>query len=99
VTRRCPTGEHAVAIEARGLTMRFGDFTAVDSVSFRIRARRDLRLPRLQRLRQDHHHEDAHRPAAASEGRPGCSARRWTRDIDTRRRVGYMSQASRSTPS
>ncbi len=29
------------------------------------RARRDLRLPRLQRLRQVHHHEDADRTAAA----------------------------------
>ncbi|WP_146213222.1 ribosome-associated ATPase/putative transporter RbbA [Plasticicumulans acidivorans] len=31
-----PADHHAVAIEARGLTRRFGDFTAVDHVSFRI---------------------------------------------------------------
>ncbi|MBS0337116.1 MAG: ATP-binding cassette domain-containing protein, partial [Proteobacteria bacterium] len=30
-------GEHEIAIEARGLTMRFEDFTAVDHVDFRIR--------------------------------------------------------------
>ena len=59
------------------------------------RARRDLRLPRLQRLRQDHDHEDADRPAAGA-----ARARRWlfgkpvdASDIETRRRVGYMSQA------
>ncbi|MDT3669116.1 MAG: ribosome-associated ATPase/putative transporter RbbA [Aromatoleum sp.] len=31
------TGDEAIAIEARDLTMRFGDFTAVDHVNFRIR--------------------------------------------------------------
>src|SRR5690606_28291113 len=31
-----PTGQREVAIEAQGLTKRFGDFTAVDRVSFRI---------------------------------------------------------------
>ena len=45
------------------------------------RARRDLRLPRLERLRQDHDHEDADRPAAADRRRgalvrtaPRCTA-------------------------
>ena len=32
------------------------------------RARRDLRLRRLERLRQNHDHEDADRPAAATNG-------------------------------
>src|SRR5690606_8725676 len=32
-----PQGETEIAIEARDLTMRFGDFVAVDHVSFRIR--------------------------------------------------------------
>ena len=55
---------------------------------------RDLRLPGLERLRQIHHHEDADRPAAGQRGprlavRPGGRPR----NIDTRRRVGYMSQA------
>jgi len=31
-----PSGQHEIAIEARGLTMRFGDFVAVDSADFRI---------------------------------------------------------------
>ena len=39
------------------------------------RARRDLRLPRLERLRQDHDHEDADRAAAGQRRRrPGSSA-------------------------
>ena len=43
-------------------------------------ARRDLRLPRLQRLRQDDDDEDADRPVAAERGGgPGCSGRRSTR--------------------
>ena len=62
------------AIEAHDLTMRFGDFIAVDHVSFRIAPGRDLRLPRLQRLRQDHHHEDADRPAARQR-RAGLAVR------------------------
>src|SRR5271169_4852814 len=31
-----PEGEHEIIIEAQGLTQRFGDFTAVDHVNFRI---------------------------------------------------------------
>ena len=57
------------AIEAHGLTMRFGDFVAVDHVELPHRARRDLRLPGLERLRQDDDDEDADRPAAAERGR------------------------------
>ncbi len=57
---------------------------------------RDLRLPRLERLRQDHDDEDADRPAAApARARPACSATPVdaARHRDGRRRVGYMSQA------
>jgi len=53
------------AIEAEGLTQRFGAFTAVDRVSFRIEQGGDLRFPRLERQRQDDNHEDADRPPAA----------------------------------
>ena len=61
--RAAPQGGHACrarpattsvpAIEADGLTRRFGNFTAVDHVSIRIAPRRDLRLSRLERQRQD----------------------------------------------
>ena len=89
------------AIEARDLTRRFGDFTAVDHVSFRIDAWRDLRLRRLERLRQDHDHEDAHR-AAARFGGAGMDVRA-PRRRDRRRRRGGASAScrspSRSTPS
>jgi ribosome-dependent ATPase len=37
------------------------------------RSRRDLRLPRLERLRQDHHHEDAHRAARRHRGQGGAA--------------------------
>ena len=40
-------------IHARGLTKRFGDFTAVDAHRLRRRARRIVRLPRPERRRQD----------------------------------------------
>ena len=36
IRARAPDGDGAAAIEARDLTMRFGDFVAVDRVSFRI---------------------------------------------------------------
>jgi len=83
-----------VAIEAQGLTMRFGDFVAVDHVDFRIRrgeifgflgsngCGKSTTMKMLTGLL----------PASAGEA--------WLfgqkvdpRDIDTRRRVGYMSQA------
>ncbi len=87
-------GDAQVAIEARGLTMRFGDFTAVDDVSFRIRrgeifgflgsngCGKTTTMKMLTGLL----------PASAGE------ARLFGRvvdphDIDTRRRVGYMTQS------
>ncbi len=45
------------------------------SREFHHRPRRDLRLPRLQRLRQVHDDEDAHRPATRDRGR-GQAVRR-----------------------
>jgi len=83
-----------IAIEARGLTMRFGDFVAVDHVDFRIRrgeifgflgsngCGKSTTMKMLTGLL----------PASAGEawlfGQPVNS-----KDIATRRRVGYMSQA------
>ncbi len=81
-------------IEAQNLTMRFGDFTAVDNVSFRI-ARGEIfgflgsngcgkttTMKMLTGL------------LPASEGRAWLLGHEVDpRDLDTRRRVGYMSQS------
>ena len=84
----------AVAIEARGLTMRFGDFTAVDHVDFRIRrgeifgflgsngCGKSTTMKMLTGLL----------PASEGEARLFGQAVA-SSDIATRRRVGYMSQA------
>lgn len=83
-----------VAIEARGLTMRFGDFTAVDDVSFRIRrgeifgflgsngCGKSTTMKMLTGLL----------PASAGDALL-FGQRVDARDLATRRRVGYMSQA------
>ncbi|AFJ47849.1 ABC transporter [Shimwellia blattae DSM 4481 = NBRC 105725] len=88
------TGTEEIAIEARGLTMRFGDFVAVDHVNFRIPrgeifgflgsngCGKSTTMKMLTGLL----------PASEGEawlfGQPVNSD-----DIATRRRVGYMSQA------
>ena len=86
-------GAQDIAIEAQGLTMRFGDFTAVDRVDFRIRrgeifgflgsngCGKSTTMKMLTGLL----------PASGGQawlfGQPVNSG-----DIATRRRVGYMSQ-------
>ncbi|SEJ83853.1 ribosome-associated ATPase/putative transporter RbbA [Paraburkholderia diazotrophica] len=86
--------EADIAIEAHDLTMRFGDFVAVDHVSFRIRrgeifgflgsngCGKSTTMKMLTGLLP------ATEGAATLFGRPVDPD-----DIDTRRRVGYMSQA------
>ena len=70
----------APVIETRELTRRFGDFTAVDAITFYGPARRGVRLPRRQRRRQDDRDAHAHRPARADlRARPGGRPRRRTR--------------------
>ena len=89
------------AIESHGLTQRFGDFTAVDHVDIPIETRRDLRIPRLQRLRQDDDDEDADRPAAAHRGH-SAAVRQGGRRAATSSRGGASASCprrSRSTPS
>jgi ribosome-dependent ATPase len=87
-------GGGAPAIEARGLTMRFGDFTAVDQVSFRIErgeifgflgsngCGKTTTMKMLTGLLP------ATEGSAELFGHPVDP-----RDIATRRRVGYMSQS------
>lgn len=87
-------GTEDIAIEAEGLTMRFGDFTAVDKVSFRIPkgeifgflgsngCGKTTTMKMLTGLLQ------------ASEGTAKLfGAEVDARDMNVRRRVGYMSQA------
>ena len=45
-------------IHARGLTKRFGDFTAVDGIDFDVARRRVVRVPGAQRRGQDDHDAD-----------------------------------------
>jgi len=88
------TGDGAVAIEAQGLTKRFGDFTAVDHVSFRIErgeifgflgsngSGKTTTMKMLTGL------------LPASEGKAWLFGQEVDpRDLETRRRVGYMSQS------
>lgn len=81
------------AIEAKGLTMRFGDFVAVEHVSFSI-ARGEIfgflgsngcgKTTTMKMLTGLLEPSDGHASLFGHEVRP--------KDIDTRRRVGYMSQ-------
>ena len=82
------------SIEVRALTKIFGDFTAVDAVSFDVRRGADLRLPRGQRRRQVHDHPDALRPARP-DLRDGLGRRASTSGGEperVKRVIGYMSQ-------
>ncbi len=92
--RPASEGEAAIAIEAHGLTCRFGDFVAVDHVDFRIErgeifgflgsngCGKSTTMKMLTGLLP------ATEGTCALFGQPVDP-----RDIDTRRRVGYMSQA------
>lgn len=87
-------GEAEIAIEAHGLTCRFGDFVAVDHVDFRIErgeifgflgsngCGKSTTMKMLTGL------QPASEGSCALLGQPVNP-----RDIDTRWRVGYMSQA------
>lgn len=87
-------GEAAIAIEAHGLTCRFGDFVAVDHVDFRIErgeifgflgsngCGKSTTMKMLTGL------QPASEGSCALFGQPVDP-----KNIDTRRRVGYMSQA------
>lgn len=83
-----------VAIEAKGLTMRFGDFVAVDHVSFRIRRGEIFGFLGSNGCGKSTTMKMLTGLLPASEGQAWLFGKQVdTRDIDTRRRVGYMSQA------
>ncbi|AOJ05374.1 ABC transporter [Burkholderia mayonis] len=83
-----------VAIEARGLTMRFGDFTAVDHVSFRIRRGEIFGFLGSNGCGKSTTMKMLTGLLPATEGDARLFGKPVDpKDINTRRRVGYMSQA------
>ncbi|WP_455231339.1 ribosome-associated ATPase/putative transporter RbbA [Geopseudomonas aromaticivorans] len=86
--------ESDIAIEANGLTMRFGDFTAVDHVSFRIRRGEIFGFLGSNGCGKSTTMKMLTGLLPASEGQAWLFGNEVDpKDIDTRRRVGYMSQA------
>ncbi|HVZ06973.1 ribosome-associated ATPase/putative transporter RbbA [Rhodopila sp.] len=92
--RAAGPGDDVPAIEAEGLTMRFGDFTAVDHVSFRI-ARGEIfgflgsnGCGKTTTMKMLTGLLEASEGTARLFGQPVDA-----RNLETRRRVGYMSQA------
>ncbi|MCK2095446.1 ribosome-associated ATPase/putative transporter RbbA [Thauera aromatica] len=87
-------GADDIAIEAQGLTMRFGDFVAVDSVSFRIRRGEIFGFLGSNGCGKSTTMKMLTGLLPASEGRAWLFGHEVDpHDLDTRRRVGYMSQA------
>ncbi|ETI64560.1 ABC transporter [Sphingobium sp. C100] len=88
------TDDSDIAIEARGLTMRFDDFVAVDGVSFRIRRGEIFGFLGSNGCGKSTTMKMLTGLLPASEGQAWLFGREVNpRDIATRRRVGYMSQA------
>ncbi|CAN7693575.1 ribosome-associated ATPase/putative transporter RbbA [Neorhizobium tomejilense] len=82
------------AIEAEGLTMRFGDFTAVDDVSFRIRRGEIFGFLGSNGCGKSTTMKMLTGLLPASEGTAKLFGKTVDpKDMDVRRRVGYMSQA------
>ena len=90
-----PDGDGAeAAIEAQGLTMRFGDFTAVDHVDFRIRRGEIFGFLGSNGCGKSTTMKMLTGLLPASEGRAWLFGQEVDpRDLAVRRRVGYMSQA------
>ncbi|AQU84049.1 MULTISPECIES: ribosome-associated ATPase/putative transporter RbbA [unclassified Halomonas] len=83
-----------IAIEAQGLTMRFGDFTAVDHVSFRIRRGEIFGFLGSNGCGKSTTMKMLTGLLPASEGRAWLFGKEIDpHDLDTRSRVGYMSQS------
>lgn len=87
------SAEHTVAIEARGLTMRFGDFVAVDHVDFRIQRGEIFGFLGSNGCGKSTTMKMLTGLLPASEGQAWLFGKRVnSQDIGIRRRVGYMSQ-------
>lgn len=87
-------GDAEVAIEAQGLTMRFGDFVAVDHVDFSIRRGEIFGFLGSNGCGKSTTMKMLTGLLPASEGQASLFGKLVnTRDIETRSRVGYMSQA------
>lgn len=83
-----------IAIEAKGLTMRFGDFVAVDNVDFRIRRGEIFGFLGSNGCGKSTTMKMLTGLLPASAGQAALFGRVVDpRDMATRRRVGYMSQA------
>ena len=83
-----------IAIEAKDLTMRFGDFVAVASVTFRIRRGEIFGFLGSNGCGKSTTMKMLTGLLPASEGQAWLFGHEVDpKDIDTRRRVGYMSQA------
>ncbi|SKA16480.1 ribosome-associated ATPase/putative transporter RbbA [Consotaella salsifontis] len=88
------TGADGAAIEARDLTMRFGDFTAVDHVSFRIRRGEIFGFLGSNGCGKTTTMKMLTGLLPPSEGQAWLFGHEVDADdLSTRRRVGYMSQA------
>lgn len=87
-------GHEDIAIEAKGLTMRFGNFTAVDQVDFRIRRGEIFGFLGSNGCGKSTTMKMLTGLLPASEGQAWLFGKEVDpKDINTRRRVGYMSQA------
>ncbi len=83
-----------IALEAKGLTMRFGKFTAVDQVDFRIRRGEIFGFLGSNGCGKSTTMKMLTGLLPASEGKAWLFGQEVDpKDIGTRRRVGYMSQA------
>ncbi|MDD3650998.1 ribosome-associated ATPase/putative transporter RbbA, partial [Immundisolibacter sp.] len=89
-----PDGDGEAAIEAKDLTMRFGDFTAVDKVSFRIRRGEIFGFLGSNGCGKTTTMKMLTGLLPPTEGRAWLFGQAVDpHDLATRRRVGYMSQS------
>src|SRR5690606_4097293 len=87
-------GDAEIAIEAQGLTKRFGDFVAVDNVSFRIERGEIFGFLGSNGCGKTTTMKMLTGQRPASEGQAWLFGQEVDpEDLNTRRRVGYMSQS------